>query len=315
MQNQTKMTIYINQWDEQIEGYKRYITLEKNLSANTIESYLRDVEQFRTFVCQTCELPPNQIEASHIEQFMSCVYDRGSKKSSQARALSGVSSFFNYLVSIDLIDSAPTEFVDSPKSARLLPDVLSIEEIDSIESAIDLSHLQGHRNKAIIETLYSCGLRVSELTSLRISDLFFDDGFIRVIGKGNKQRLVPISDSARSYIEIYLEQRRNMSIEHRSEEILFLNRHGRKLTRVMIFTILKQTAQSAGITKSVSPHTLRHSFATHLLAGGASIRQVQELLGHESISTTEIYTHLDTKQLRKAVEVHHPLGNAHIEKG
>lgn len=307
------MRTVAEQWDELCESYRRYIKLEKNLSANTIESYMRDVSKFREFMTEQYDLCPTKTEPTHIEQFMATVYDDGAKKSSQARVLSSIKSFFNYLVITDRMESLPTEFVDAPKSGRLLPDVLSTEEIDLIISTIDLSNPQGHRNKAILETLYSCGLRVSELVSLRISDLFFEDGFIRVIGKGDKQRLVPISSPAQKYIELYLEQRRQISTDGRSADIVFLNRNGHKLTRVMVFTILKRTAELAGITKHVSPHTFRHSFATHLLQGGASIRQVQELLGHESISTTEIYTHLDTRELRKALEIHHPLGSSHTK--
>ena len=218
-------------------------------------------------------------------------------------------SFFNYLLINDRIENLPTEFIDPPKTGRKLPDVLSVAEIQAILDTIDLSSRFGHRNKAMIETLYSCGLRVSELISLRISDLFFDDGFIRVIGKGDKQRLVPVSRQAVRLIGCYLEQRARQETDPRSADTLFLNNKGRGLTRVMIFHIIREAAKAAGIAKTISPHTFRHSFATHLLEGGASIRQVQEMLGHESILTTEIYTHLDRENLRDNVESHHPLSD------
>ena len=221
--------------------------------------------------------------------------------------MSGIKSFFNYLLINDRIETLPTEFIDAPKIGRKLPDVLSVEEIGQILDAIDLSQRFGHRNKAMIETLYSCGLRVSELITLRISDLFFQDGFIRVIGKGDKQRLVPISDSAIRLIRLYLEQRNHLPVNEKYADILFLNNQGRGLTRVMIFHIVRELAAKAGIDKKISPHTFRHSFATHLLEGGASIRQVQEMLGHESILTTEIYTPLDRETLRENLEQHHPL--------
>ncbi|MBR7097659.1 MAG: tyrosine-type recombinase/integrase, partial [Alistipes sp.] len=229
------------------------------------------------------------------------IYSRGREKSSQARNLSGIKSFYNFLLLSDIIESSPAEHILPPKAARHLPDTLSVEEIDRIIGTIDHSTTKGLRDRAILEVLYSCGLRVSELCELKLSDLFFGEGYIRVTGKGDKQRLVPISGIARDRIQLYLEQRHT---DHRSEESVFLNNRGTKLTRVMIFTIIKQATKLAGIDKKISPHTLRHSFATHLLEGGADIRQVQELLGHENILTTEIYTHLDTTHLRETVQKH-----------
>lgn len=300
---------YATDWETLSENYRTFIVAEKNLSTNTVESYMRDLQQLREFVStQVGDINPTEVTAAHIEEFMAATFDNGLSKSSQARLLSGVKSFFNFLLISDITETSPTEFIDSPKGGRHLPDTLSLEEIDRIIATIDLGSPQGHRNKAMLETLYSCGLRVSELVTLRLSDLFFEESIIRVTGKGDKQRLVPISESARRFITIYIEQRRTQPIASRCEDILFLNRRGKQLTRVMIFTIIRQAVESAGIKKSISPHTFRHSFATHLLQGGASIRQVQEMLGHESITTTEIYTHLDTTQLRQSIESHHPLG-------
>lgn len=301
------MAGYGKDWATLYENYRTYLRFERNLSRNTIESYMRDVGQLREFIEINYDILPSEVEQSHIEAFMAEVYDHGMKASSQARMLSGIKSFYTFLQIAEVTDHSPTEFVDSPRTGRTLPDVLSVAEIDAILSTIDLSSEQGHRNRAMLETLYSCGLRVSELISLRLGDLFFDDGIIRVTGKGNKQRLVPLSGEARKNIELWLEQRRLMKVDPSSAEIVFLNRNGRKLTRVMVFTIIKRATADAGITKQVSPHTFRHSFATHLLEGGASIRQVQEMLGHESILTTEIYTHLDRTHLRESVEKHHPL--------
>lgn len=291
-------------WAEISRRYRTYIKLEKRLSANTVESYMRDLEQFAHFVLRMWDVPPRKVESQMIERYMAWLYDRGCEKSSQARALSGLKSFFNYLLLTDAIESSPLEFIEMPKFSRRLPDVLSTAEIDRILAAIDRTTPKGVRDDAMLELLYSCGLRVSELISLRLCDLFFGEGYIRVIGKGDKQRLVPISAAARDRIQLYLEKRRSART---GEEVVFLNNRGKQLTRVMIFTILKEAARRAGITKRISPHTFRHSFATHLLEGGASIRQVQEMLGHENILTTEIYTHLDHEHLRRTVEEHLPI--------
>lgn len=291
-------------WAEISRRYRTYIKLEKRLSANTVESYMRDLEQFAHFVLRMWDVPPRKVESQMIERYMAWLYDRGCEKSSQARALSGLKSFFNYLLLTDAIESSPLEFIEMPKFSRRLPDVLSTAEIDRILAAIDRTTPKGVRDDAMLELLYSCGLRVSELISLRLCDLFFGEGYIRVIGKGDKQRLVPVSATAREKIYAYLDCRKGGSS---SEETLFLNNRGGRLSRVMIFTIIKQAVLRAGIDKQVSPHTFRHSFATHLLEGGASIRQVQEMLGHENIITTEIYTHLDNEHLRETVERHLPI--------
>nr|WP_122119978.1 site-specific tyrosine recombinase XerD [Alistipes megaguti] len=291
-------------WADAGRRYATYIKLEKRLSANSVEAYMRDLRQFAHFILRMWDVPPRKVEAAMVERYMAWLYDRGREKSSQARALSSVRSFFNFLMINDQIDASPAEFVQSPKFGRQLPDVLSTDEIDRIIATVDTSTVKGLRDQAMLEVLYSCGLRVSELTSLRIQDLFFGEGYIRVIGKGDKQRIVPISAVARERIHRYLNKRPGA---RSNEDILFLNNRGGKLTRVMVFTILKEAAQRAGIHKHISPHTFRHSFATHLLEGGASIRQVQEMLGHESILTTEIYTHLDNSHLRRTVEEHLPV--------
>lgn len=291
-------------WADTGRRYATYIKLEKRLAANSVEAYLRDLRQFAHFILRLWDVPPQKVETSMIERYMAWLYDKGREKTSQARALSSVKSFFNFLMINDRIESSPAEFIQMPKFGRQLPDILSTDEIDRIIATIDTSSVKGLRDQAMLEVLYSCGLRVSELTSLKIQDLFFGEGYIRVIGKGDKQRLVPISAIARERIQRYLDKRP----EGRSNiETVFLNNRGSQLTRVMVFTILKEAVRRAGINKRISPHTFRHSFATHLLEGGASIRQVQEMLGHESILTTEIYTHLDSSHLRQTVEEHLPI--------
>jgi integrase/recombinase XerD len=295
------MAEYTKKWTEISRGYRTHMRLEKHLSDNTIESYMRDLAQFAHYILRMYDVPPKKVEPEMISNYMSRLYELGREKSSQARALSGIKSFFNYLLLEEIIDSSPAELIEAPKSARPLPDTLSTEEIDRLIGSIEDSTTKGLRDRAILEVLYSCGLRVSELCDLKLGDLFFGEGYIRVIGKGDKQRLVPMSSIARSRIQLYMDVR---SKERRKEEILFLNNRGKKLTRVMIFTIIKQAAKNAGVDKKISPHTFRHSFATHLLEGGADIRQVQELLGHENILTTEIYTHLDTTHLRETINSH-----------
>ena len=295
------MAEHTKKWNEISRRYRTYMKLEKHLSTNTIESYMRDLAQFAHFILRRYAVEPKRVERQMIERYMEWLYERGREKSSQARNLSGIKSFYNFLLLSDIIESSPAEHILPPKAGRHLPDTLSTEEIDRIISSIDHTTTKGLRDRAILEVLYSCGLRVSELCELRLSDLFFGEGYIRVTGKGDKQRLVPISGIARDRIQLYLEVRQTNS---RSEDAVFLNNRGSKLTRVMIFTLLKQAAIRAGIDKKISPHTFRHSFATHLLEGGADIRQVQELLGHENILTTEIYTHLDTSHLRETMEKH-----------
>lgn len=291
-------------WEEAGRHYRTYIKLEKRLAQNTVEAYMRDLRSFAHFILRMYDVPPAKVEEPMVQRYVAWLYDRGREKASQARSLSGVKSFFNFLLISDRIESSPAEFVLTPKFERHLPDVLTTGEIDRIIAAVDGTTPKEIRDAAMLEVLYSCGLRVSELTSLRIRDLFFGEGYIRVTGKGDKQRLVPISSTARERIHRYLEVRRSARA---GEETLFLNNRGSSLTRVMIFTILREAARRAGIEKKISPHTFRHSFATHLLEGGASIRQVQELLGHESILTTEIYTHLDDSHLRQTVEEHLPI--------
>ena len=290
-------------WEEAGRHYRTYIKLEKRLAQNTVEAYMRDLRSFAHFILRMYDVPPAKVEEPMVQRYVAWLYDRGREKASQARSLSGVKSFFNFLLISDRIESSPAEFVLTPKFGRHLPDVLTTAEIDRIIAAVDGTTPKEIRDAAMLEVLYSCGLRVSELTSLRIRDLFFGEGYIRVTGKGDKQRLVPISSTAQERIHRYLDVRRSA----RAGETLFLNNRGSSLTRVMIFTILREAARRAGIEKKISPHTFRHSFATHLLEGGASIRQVQELLGHESILTTEIYTHLDDSHLRQTVEEHLPI--------
>lgn len=287
-------------WNKTIAAYRTYIRLEKHLANNSVEAYTHDIVDFEHFILRQFDVPPTKVEAYMIERYLAYLFDNDRKKSSQARILSGIKSFYNYLLLNDKIESSPTEFVEAPKVGRHLPDVLTVEEIDLIISSIDPSKPKGRRDRAMLELLYSCGLRVTELITLRICDLFFGEGYIRVVGKGNKQRLVPINATARERIMIYLDDRRERY--HGNEDTLFLNNRGGKLTRIMIFTIIREAVKRTGIQKQVSPHTFRHSFATHLLAGGANIRQIQEMLGHESISTTEIYTHLDAERLRSTVE-------------
>ncbi len=265
---------------------------------------MRDLSQFAHFVLLFYDAAPADVEAGMIERYMAWLYEHGREKTSQARILSGIRSFFNYLLLAGDLESSPAEFIETPKFGRSLPDILSTEEIDRIIAAVDRSTAKGRRDSAMLEVLYSCGLRVSELTSLRLGDLFFGEGYIRVTGKGDKQRLVPVSAVARDKIQCYLDERPR---KFAGADTLFLNNRGKALSRVMVFTIIRDAAHRAGIDKTISPHTFRHSFATHLLEGGAGIRQVQEMLGHESIVTTEIYTHLDGEHLRETVERHLPI--------
>lgn len=287
-------------WQEISRRYRSYMRLEKHLSENTIEAYMRDLAQFAHYILRMYDVSPKKVEREMIEHYMGWLYDNNREASSQARALSGIKSFYNFMLLNEMIENSPAEMIEAPRLSRTLPDTLITEEIDRIINSIDPSTTKGLRDRAILELLYSCGLRVSELCNLKLSDLNFGEGYIRVIGKGDKQRLVPISNIARERICLYKDQRKAPD----GEDTLFINNRGSQLTRVMIFTLLKQAAQRAGINKKISPHTFRHSFATHLLAGGANIRQVQELLGHENILTTEIYTHLDDKHLRQTLETY-----------
>ncbi|MFR9503411.1 MAG: site-specific tyrosine recombinase/integron integrase [Rikenellaceae bacterium] len=291
-------------WEDIARKYRIYIKLEKRLSENSVDAYMSDLAAFAHYILRMKDLPPRKVEQEHIEQYMAWLFDRGASKNTQARILSALRSLFGYMQLCDLIEVSPLEFIEAPRTSRKLPEVLSLSEIDRIISAIDPSTTKGLRDRAIIELLYSCGLRVSEATNIRLCDLFFGEGYIRVIGKGDKERLVPVSPLARERIQLYLDVR---APSGSNEEVLFLNNRGNALTRVMVFTLLKRATQLSGVQKKVSPHTLRHSFATHLLEGGASIRQVQEMLGHENIVTTEIYTHLDAERLRETVEKYLPI--------
>lgn len=290
-------------WQEVFSEYRTYLKLEKSLSPNTIESYLRDLRKLESF----SENPPLKVSSSDLDEFLYQYAKENFAPRSQARLISSVKSFFNYLQWEEWRADNPAELLETPKLGMKLPDTLSEKEIDQLIAQIDLSLPEGERNRAILETLYGCGLRVSELTELKLSDLFFEENFIRVIGKGNKQRLIPISNYTIKFINIYRNEIRvHIPIQKGFEDYLFLNRRGKKLTRVMIFTIIKQLTEKAGIRKKISPHTFRHSFATHLLKNGADLRSIQMMLGHESITTTEIYTHLDDTMIRKAVLKYHP---------
>lgn len=295
-------------WEPYKKGFKAYLQLEKSLSENSVEAYIHDIEKFTQFLSITqSEKAPKEIELSDFELFLKWINELGLSPSSQARIISGLKSFYKYCLQEQISVSNPTELLEAPKLGKHLPDTLSYDEIEKIISSLDLSTSEGMRNKAIIETLYSCGLRVSELVNLKLSCLYFDAGYVRITGKGDKERLVPIGDSAVKYISVYLENIRvHLTVTTANEDIVFLNRRGKKLSRVMIFMIIKEAAKNAGINKNVSPHTFRHSFATHLVEGGADLRAVQEMLGHESITTTEIYTHLDREYLRDTLQQFHP---------
>lgn len=290
-------------WNEALSEYKSHLKLERSLSDNTVESYLRDVQKLKNFMDKV----PTEVSKNEVEAF---VYQFAKEKyaaKSQARLISSLKSFFGYLQLEEWRTDNPAELLETPRLGMKLPDVLSVEEIDRIIAAVDLSLPEGERNRAMLETLYGCGLRVSELTNIKLSDIFFEEKFIRVTGKGNKQRLIPISNHTLKFIRIYRnEVRRHQPVQKGFEDFLFLNRRGKNLTRVMIFTILKTLAEKAGIKKKISPHTFRHSFATHLLKNGADLRSIQLMLGHESITTTEIYAHLDDQLMRDAILNHHP---------
>jgi integrase/recombinase XerD len=295
-------------WDAYKKGYKAYLQLERSLSDNSVEAYLRDIEKLTQFLQDAHGLKsPADIELKDLQAFIKWVSGFGLTPSSQSRIISGIRSFYKYCSIENIVKKDPTTLLEGPKLKRKLPDILSFDEIESIIGEIDLSTPEGTRNKAILETMYSCGLRVTEVVNLRISCLYFDVGFIRVIGKGDKERLVPIGSSAIKFINIYKNDVRvHMTVKQGNDDILFLNRRGSKLSRVMIFLLLKDLVKKAGITKNISPHTFRHSFATHLVEGGADLRAVQEMLGHESITTTEIYTHLDREYLRETLHQFHP---------
>lgn len=294
-------------WNSEIKHYRSYLSIERGLSKNTIDNYSFDVERLCLFLEQNViEVSPIKIGEETIQQFIYSVSKEVNPRS-QARIISGLKSFFSYLIFEDYRLDNPMELIETPKTGRKLPDTLSVEEIDALIAAIDLSSNEGERNRAMLETLYGCGLRVSELVSLKISDLFFDEGFIKITGKGNKQRFVPVGDLTQKYIQIYRDYKRtDLNIKKGQEDTLFLNRRGGQLTRAMVFTIIKDLAFKIDLKKSISPHTLRHSFATHLLENGADLRSIQMMLGHESITTTEIYVHLDRKFLTEVINNFHP---------
>jgi integrase/recombinase XerD len=295
-------------WEAYKKGFKAYLGLERSLSGNSIQAYLADLEKLTAFLqANGIEKTPAQLEIPDLQHFIKWVAGLGMTQTSQARLISGIRAFYKYCLLEDIAAKDPTALLEAPKLMRQLPDVLSFEEIENIIAQLDLSTPEGTRNKAILETLYSCGLRVSEVVNLKLSQLYLDVGFVRVVGKGNKERLVPIGSSAVKYILLYTSGvRAHQTPQKGEEDIVFLNRRGKRLTRVMIFLIIKDLVKKAGITKTISPHTFRHSFATHLVEGGADLRAVQEMLGHESITTTEIYTHLDREYLRQTLQQYHP---------
>ncbi len=305
---ETVINLEIMNWESEINEFRNYLQLEKGLSDNSIHAYVTDLTKLVAFLEEKkLKKGPEDIVLADLKEMMEWIGNRGISPRTQARVISGIKSFYKFLLIEEKVEKDPTALLESPKIGRKLPDILSVQEIDSIISAVDTKKPEGQRNKAILETLYSCGLRVSELIDLKISNLFFESGFIKIEGKGNKERLVPISTKAIKEINLYLsEYRRNLKINPDDEDVLFLNRRGKKLSRVMIFTIIKNLTKKIGFEKNISPHTFRHSFATHLIDGGANLRAVQEMLGHESIITTEIYTHLDKEYLKNTLIQFHP---------
>ena len=295
-------------WEPYKKGFRAYLQLERSLSDNSVEAYMRDIEKLTDYLQHSATLKnPSELKLADLQQFIKWIGELGMSPASQARIISGIKSFYKYSLIEHISKNDPTTLLEAPKLKRTLPDTLSFDEIENIIAQIDLSKPEGGRNKAMLEMLYSCGLRVSELVNLKISQLYFDVGFIRVVGKGDKERLVPVGSSAVKYVNIYLKNIRvHTPAKPGNEDIVFLNRRGSKLTRVMVFLIIKELAKKAGIKKTISPHTFRHSFATHLVEGGANLRAVQEMLGHENITTTQIYTHLDREFLRKTLEQFHP---------
>lgn len=302
-------------WGQRISSFKSYLLLEKSLSENSVEAYLRDVDKLRMFVFKEKEIRlPEKLNEKDLIEFVYFLDNLGLESKSQARIISGIRAFYRFLLMEDMITFDPSSAIESPKLKKALPEVLSYDEILKITDVIDMSQPFAHRNKAIIDTMYACGLRVSEVTELKLTNLYLEEGFIKVLGKGNKERLVPIGDKAIKSIALYAEHERRLLpiIQKGYENHLFLNRRGKSLTRVMIFTIIKNLSKMADIQKTVSPHTLRHSFATHLVEGGADLRAVQEMLGHESITTTEIYTHIDRNYLRETILQFHPLSRPKV---
>ncbi len=295
-------------WTATIKNFKAYLSLEKSLSSNSIDAYINDITKLTSFFEeQEKTIAPNEVVLQDLKDFIVYINNSGMSPRTQARVISGIKAYFKYLLLEEIIDKNPTALLEAPKIGRKLPHTLTVEEVDFLIEAVDINKPEGQRNRAILETLYSCGLRVSELIDLRISNLHFKMGFIKVHGKGNKERLVPLGKRAKKEIKLYLKNcRSSLNIDKNSEDILFLNRRGHKLSRIMIFTIVKNLSKKVGLNKNISPHTFRHSFASHLVEGGADLRAVQEMLGHESILTTEIYTHLDTEYLNETIKNCHP---------
>lgn len=295
-------------WSDSKKGYENFLKLEKSLSQNSVSAYVNDINKLVHFLdLEYSKVTPEKVKLLHLKGFVEWLNKKGVSPRTQARTISGIKSFFKYLLIEEKIQNDPTSLLESPKIGRKLPDILSIEEIDLLIDSVDISRPEGQRNRAMLETLYSCGLRVSELVNLKITNLNFDQGFIRIEGKGDKERLVPVSSSASEEITKYMEgYRKGLNISKDCVNTLFLNRRGKKLSRVMVFTIIKGLAEKVGMDKRISPHTFRHSFATHLINGGADLRAVQEMLGHESILTTEIYTHLDKEYLKSTIQQFHP---------
>lgn len=291
--------------EEILKKYKQYLRLEKSLSSNTVHAYLNDVTKLFQFL-DVENIHPYDVTLEHLEAFSASLHDLGIQPRSQARILSGIRSFYHYLVLEDYLEADPSELLESPQIGLHLPEVLTLEEIDSLIEQVDLSTNEGQRNRTILETLYSCGLRVSELCNLKLSDLYLEEGFIKVEGKGSKQRLVPISPRAIRELQFYFIDRNQATIKNGYEDFVFISKRGTNISRVMVFHIIKELAEAIGLKKTISPHTFRHSFATHLLEGGANLRAIQCMLGHESIGTTEIYTHMDTNRLRSEIIEHHP---------
>lgn len=303
-----KLADILKQWDQVVKEFEHYLKLERSLSGNSIEAYVHDILKLKQFLeLSGTNALYDEVTIAHLQNFLEYLNGLGMTAHSQARIISGLKAFYKFLLYEDSIENDPTVLLESPKLGRKLPETLSVEEIDRLMAAIDHSKPEGMRNRAILEVLYSSGLRVSELVELRRNHIYFDIGFLRIMGKGNKERLVPIGKSALNYLKIYIDESRcHVAVQSGFENHVFLNRRGKKLTRVMIFTIIKNLTRQAGLQKNISPHTFRHSFATHLIEGGADLRAVQDMLGHESITTTEIYTHLDRDYLKQVVKEFHP---------
>lgn len=303
-------------WKLALDGFRAYLMLERSLSANSLDAYIRDVAKLQQFlVLKNLNYQPTEVPPKVISDLMTYLMDMGLEPSSQARALSGIKTFYKYLLLEDALDVAPTDLIEAPKLGRRIPDVLTIEEVERIFAAIDLSQPNGQRNRAIFEVLYACGLRVSELVNLKRSNLYFHEGYITVIGKGDKERVVPIGEDAMKHVQFYLDHERKQlkKILPGNDDFVFINLRGKPLSRIWIFLIIKDLCQLAGIEKNVSPHTFRHTFATHLIEGGADLKVVQDLMGHESITTTEVYTHLDTEYLRETIIMFHPRNKRKME--